>query len=79
MPVSLVYILRSGIAWSQIQASPPLLNIAKLLSKVAESVKNFYYYVIFCQPDIKLYLNIVLIFFVLSVDILCIFFTQISF
>lgn len=53
VPVSLVHILRSGIAWLQIQASLPLLSIAKLLSKVAESVKIFYYYMIFCQPDVK--------------------------
>lgn len=79
VPVSLVHILRSGIAWLQIQASLPLLSIAKLLCKVAESVKIFYYYMIFCQPDIKFYLILVLIFFVLSVDTLCVFFTQISF
>ena len=79
LPVSLVHILRSGLAWSQIQALLPLLSIAKLLSRVAESVKIFYYYMIFCQPDIKLYLIVVLIFFVLSVDTLCLFFTQISF
>ena len=46
LPVSLVHILRSGIAWSQIQALLPLLSIAKLLSRVAESVKIFYYYMI---------------------------------
>ena len=32
----------------------PLLSIAKLLSKVAESIKIFYYYMIFCQPDNKI-------------------------
>ena len=57
----------------------PLLSIAKLLSKVAESIKIFYYYMKFYQPDIKLCLIVVLIFFVRSVDILCLFFTQISF
>ena len=53
VPVSLVHIFRSGIVWSQIGASLPLLNIANCSPKCFNLLYFLNYYMMFCKSGVK--------------------------